>query len=150
MKTAEEFIEHFTEKKIDIYRIKNECFLLDKDQKEIIDIIQKEKKIMPKHAGTFLGKESKSRFAPSLALLELLSKLSKYSDKKAVINEKSSWLFLCGRDVFAKSVISSPESGLVLVQNGRDENLGLGKLEKGMIRIMNLMDRGDFLRRESK
>jgi len=56
-------------------------------------------------------------------------------------------MFLCGRDAFADNIVkANVNSGLVLVQNEKDENLGLGILnEKG---IRNILDRGDFLRRE--
>ncbi|MBW2987614.1 hypothetical protein KY336_03620, partial [Candidatus Woesearchaeota archaeon] len=39
----------------------------------------------------------------------------------------------------------------VLVQNKKDENLGYGKIvRKGKVFVLNLMDRGDFLRRERR
>ena len=88
------------------------------------------------------------QFKPSLYLLELLSKKS---TNKIYINDKAEWLFLCGRDVFEESItIDNSTTDFVLVQNQRNENLGLGKkMRKGKkIIIMNLIDRGDFLRRE--
>ena len=158
-KTCEECIEYFSDtadtaaepifvQSREIYRLRNECFLLKKGMRELIEAVHQEKKILPVHAGIFLGKEKKGRFEPSLALLEILAP---HSQKKAVIDEKSAWLFLCGRDVFISGILSDPslEPGeLVLVQNQRDENLGYGRICSGTVKIKNLLDRGDFLRRE--
>lgn len=99
--------------------------------------------------GIFLGEES-SGFIPSLALLEILAK---GTNKKVFISEKAEWLFLCGRDVFEDSVTCKhdiKQGELVLVQNQEDENLGYGRVEISGKRIIirNLLDRGDFLRRE--
>jgi ribosome biogenesis protein Nip4 len=102
--------------------------------------------------GLFLGEEKKT-FEPSLAFLELVSKGS--SDKKIFIDANSEWLFLCGRDIFGKSIVKANIStGFVLVQNSKDENLGLGKFTadlklKDKVVVRNIIDRGDFLRRES-
>ena len=148
--TAEAFITHFTNKIFEIYHIQGECFLLQEGQKELIDAIKKEQGILPHYAGIYLGKEKKGGFEPSLALLEILSQ---HSQKKVAIDDKSAWLFLCGRDVFQQGVVKiypGISEGLVLVQNTRDENLGYGKLQRGQIRIKNILDRGDFLRREMR
>ncbi len=153
-KTCDECIEYFTDteanfaQSIEIYRLRNECFLLKKGMRELIEAVRREKGIFPAHAGIFLGKEKKGRFEPSLALLEILAP---HSQKKAIIDEKGAWLFICGRDVFKEGVLSDPslEPGeLVLVQNQQDENLGYGRICSGTVRILNLLDRGDFLRRE--
>ena len=98
--------------------------------------------------GLFLG-EDKKGFKPSLALLEMIAKDSK---RKAFLNEKGAWMFICGRDVFGESIEkSSVEEGLVLVQNDKDENLGYGKIwkKKGELFIKNILDKGDYLRREN-
>jgi ribosome biogenesis protein Nip4 len=98
-------------------------------------------------AGLFLG-EQRKQFEPSLALLELLSQKTK---KKAFVSEAAEWLFLCGRDVFENNIVKlEAKKGLVLVQNLKNENLGLGELSKkgNKAVIKNLLDRGDFLRRE--
>jgi ribosome biogenesis protein Nip4 len=95
-------------------------------------------------SGLFLGEIVKREFYPSLALVDLMSK---ESDKKIVLDKKAAWLFLCGRDVFDKSIIvKKATDGIVFVQNQHDENLGIGVF-KGKI-VMNLLDKGDFLRRE--
>jgi ribosome biogenesis protein Nip4 len=98
--------------------------------------------------GSLLGKDNKF-FEPSLFLLELLSKDSR---NKVFINDQAEWLFLCGRDVFLDNVVKNQSSGDVfLVQNSKDENLGLGFKTKinGKVMVKNLFDRGDFLRREN-
>ncbi len=98
---------------------------------------------------------TKENFVPSISLLEIISKKSK---KKIVINEKAEWLFLCGRDVFGNSVVSyndQKKGDLALVQNEKDENLGYGKVmekisDSDHVVLKNMLDRGDFLRREKK
>ncbi len=98
--------------------------------------------------GVPLGEE-KNDFQPSPALLDLLAK---NSIKKAYINKKGSWLFLCRRDIFEESIVSTTvKEGLVLVQNEYDENLGFGELKQvhGRAFIKILLDRGDYLRREN-
>ena len=97
--------------------------------------------------GVFLG-EDKGRFMPSLALLEMLARKSTH---KVFLNKKAEWLFLCGRDVLEQGISRcDTEPGLVLVQNELDENLGYGLLsKKENLMVKNILDRGDFLRRET-
>ncbi len=153
-KTAEEFIASFTPQKFELYRIRKECFLLHEGQKEIIDTIHRESRTLPTYAGTYIGSEgngSRGVFTPSFVLLELLAA---HSSKKVFIDDKSAWLFLCDRDIFESGIVKKEKGltigDLVLVQNERDENLGYGLLQPGQVRIKNLRDRGDFLRREMK
>lgn len=97
--------------------------------------------------GTFLG-ESKRTFQPSPALLDLLAKTS---TKKAIIGKDAAWLYLCGRDVFEKSIIRMDvKDGLTLVQDEQDENLGYGKIvmTKKEMMIKNFLDKGAYLRME--
>lgn len=100
-------------------------------------------------AGIFLGYKKK-RFEPSPALLELIA--SKTEKHKARVDEKAEWLFLCGRDLFAKGILQKGEptkNGLYLIENDRGENLGYGKASKKKnIAITNILDRGFYLRRE--
>ncbi len=99
--------------------------------------------LAPESKGLFLGEEKNKKFVPSFPFLDIISKST---DKKAIINEKAEWMFLCRRDVLAKSVIKIHEEGEVLVLNLLGEVLGIG-LTKGK-GIKNVLDRGDFLRRE--
>lgn len=138
----EEFIQKFTDKKIKgVIKIRNRFYTADKPLLDLASKIDKE----PYAIGAFLGEIKNNKFCPSIALLELLSELS---DRKVFVNGKAEWLFLCRRDVLRQSIMkSNAKQGLVLVQNEHDENLGYGEI-KGKI-VKNLLDRGDFLRRES-
>ena len=130
-----DFLKHFGVKIDNYEKIRNEYY-------EVIPGMEKvEGRIVSK--GLPLGTQKKD-FKQSLYLLE---KISKETQNKVYINDKAEWLFLCGRDVFTKNIVEDNSSGdLFLVQNCRDENLGLGT-KKGKL-VKNIMDRGDFLRRE--
>lgn len=100
--------------------------------------------------GLFLGEE-KSWFRPSPALLDLLQ-----TEKKVVIDEKSAEQFLYGKDVLMKGVVRASGEGYVLVTDIEGNVLGYGKtanpLEKekeNKLFIRNLLDRGNYLRREN-
>lgn len=98
--------------------------------------------------GLPLGRENRF-FEPSLFLLELLSKKTK---NKVFVNSQAEWFFLCGRDIFPENIIrNKSKEKIFLVQNEKDENLGLGMntKSKGKKIIKNLIDRGNFLRREN-
>jgi len=139
-----EFIKQFTEKEYDnIMNIRKKYFRVEPSLLKIRDKINDE----PFSIGIPMGEERKKAFHPSVALLEMLAK---DSDRKAVIDYKAEWLFVCGRDIFTKAVEKcSKKKGLVLVQNLKDENLGYGSLSNDKnIAIKNILDRGDFLRRE--
>ena len=91
-----------------------------------------------------LGRIDRKGFHPSIALLDVLGGVSA---RKAVVNDKTAWLFLCGRNVLKEGIVSCAASeGHVLVVNTRDEVLGYGKITGAG--ITNKLDRGDFLRRE--
>ena len=99
--------------------------------------------------GTFLGEEKKG-FNPSPALIELLSKFPDTQGKKVFVNNKAEWMFLCGRNVLGDSIVKNPSnlsSGLVFVQNARDENLGYGLFKKeDTLIIKHILDKGKYLR----
>ena len=97
----------------------------------------------PEYLGEYLGKIKKNKFIPSFSLIELIYEKT---DKIAKINNQASWLFLCGRDVFKKSIIKCEYKGDVIVINENNEILGLGNFDGR--NINNILDRGDFLRRE--
>jgi ribosome biogenesis protein Nip4 len=143
-KTFDEFLSFFVAKpnfsfvkRGKFYYLKNEAL-----QEVIVKI-----NATPSYEGLVLGKEEQF-FEPSLFLLELLSK---ETNNKVFVNAQAEWLFLCGRDVFPESVEKNNSKNIIfLVQNSKDENLGLGMKtkHKGKNIIKNLKDRGDFLRRE--
>lgn len=98
-------------------------------------------------AGTFLGEKD---FNPSPALIDMIAR---HSDRKAFVNKKSEWLFLCNRDVLESGIVKSKaDKGYVLVQNEKDENLGYGQIfRKGKSKIIrNLVDKGEYLRMEKR
>ena len=100
----------------------------------------------PYSAGLYLGMGR--NFVPTPALLTLLARHSK---RKAFLkDDKTEWLFVCGRDIFHDGFTSELTEGLVLVQNQRDENLGLAKITKGKegLLLKNILDRGNYLRHE--
>ncbi|MBU0665854.1 MAG: hypothetical protein ABIC91_03135 [Nanoarchaeota archaeon] len=144
MNKLDEFTKQFTDKPIDnVVKIKREYFQVEE---EILNKIKDTNKEIFS-VGLFLGEE-KDYFKPSLALIDLLSKKS---EKKAYINKKGEWLFLCKRTILEGNIVKSNISqGMVLVQNEKDENLGYGSIQRQgrQIILKPILDRGDFLRRE--
>ena len=107
------------------------------------------------YAGTYLGKVKNGRFFPSFNLLAMLAK---GKANKIVVDKKAAWLFICGRDVFRRGVLTAHGSrrkgDYALVMNEFGECLGFGKIlcsldaEKAQVVVKNISDVGDFLRRE--
>jgi ribosome biogenesis protein Nip4 len=96
------------------------------------------------YANTRLGEFTGGGFSPSIPLLNWIGKCT---ERKAVINEKSAWLFICKNNVLKEGIISNPcDSGEVIVVNERDEVLGWGHVQGAG--ITNKLDLGDYLRRE--
>ena len=100
----------------------------------------------PAAAGLFLGRQETRGFVPSANLLPLLAG----HDSWIELDEKTAWLFVCGRDVFAKSLGKQSASlgRFVIVKNSRGEVLGLATFNKAKKLFVNYMDIGYFLRRE--
>jgi ribosome biogenesis protein Nip4 len=148
MEVIDKFVSQFTSKKIEnLVTEGNRFYLVDVPLAELRKKISKQ----PYAIGLPLGEIKGTNFKPSIALLDWLSK---NSDRKVYLNKKSAWLFICGRDVFGKGIEkANVKEGLVLVQNEADENLGYGRIVadlslKDKMVIKNLLDKGDFLRRE--
>ena len=109
------------------------------------------------YAGIYLGKVKNGKFFPSFNLLTMIAK---GEANKVIVNKKAAWLFICGRDVFRTGILavrgSRKKGDPVLVLNEFDECLGFGRLicnlvgtaKKGEIAIKDILDVGDFLRRE--
>ncbi len=101
------------------------------------------------HAGTYLGKTKNSKFYPSLNLLQLIAEQK--SANKSTVNPKAEWLFVCGRDILRKGIIKihglEKKNTYTLIQNLHNENLGYGRITSNTT-IRNILDIGDFLRRE--
>jgi len=104
------------------------------------------------YAGLYLGKSKGKKFFPSINLLNLIKDRTK---NKIWIDKKTEWLFVCGRDIFASGIRRTSlttGSPIALVLNQNNEVLGFGKMgedlkEKGVV-VKNILDIGDFLRRE--
>ena len=134
-----QFISKFTDEEPEYVTIRNTYYLKNPFLEEIRNKVNRR----IDHLSIPLG-EGKKKFKPSLYLLEWLSHRTK---EKVYVNKKAEWLYLCGRDLFSDSIEKdTSKERLVLVQNNIDENIGYG-LKQGK-KIKNLLDRGDFLRRE--
>lgn len=109
------------------------------------------------YAGTYLGKTRGNRFSPSFMLLDIMAK--KDADK-VVVDKKTEWLFICGRDIFQRGISETAgfgkEGSYVLVMNQHNECLGFGRIISEIskraedVAVENLLDIGDFLRREGR
>lgn len=109
------------------------------------------------HAGTYLGKVRDGKFFPSFILLSMLAESGARS---VFVDKKAAWLFICGRDIFAKGIVNvqgSPgKNDYLLVLNQLGECLGFGRAlasldsqtKSSQVAIKNISDIGDFLRRE--
>jgi ribosome biogenesis protein Nip4 len=129
-------------------RKKNRYFLLNENLKRLAS-----KDFF--HAGICLGKEIDGVFFPSFNLLAMIA------DKRAnkvIVDEKTEWLFICGRDVFKRGIIrvigSMKKGSYTLILNSYSECLGFGQAlsdlheaKEGAV-VKNILDIGDFLRRE--
>ncbi|MBI4918556.1 hypothetical protein HY837_01390 [archaeon] len=133
------FISIFTEERPEgIIWKKGESFFLVKELPEH----------HPFYAGIYLGRVKKG-FHPSLWLLQWLNKRT---GKKVLVDRKGEWMFICGNDVFKRSlrkVARVDRDETVLVVNQHRECLGYGVFQdRKKISVKNSFDIGDFLRRE--
>ena len=154
MKLIKDFVSRFGAKiSLDenlIVEKQNRYFLLNRELKRLIakDFF---------YAGTYLGKTKNGQFFPSFNLLKIMAKKK---TNKIIVDEKTEWLFICGRDIFRKGitkVIGSKRKGdYALILNQHSECLGFGKIlsnldeEKEGVAVKNISDLGDFLRREKQ
>ena len=110
------------------------------------------------YAGTYLGAVKGASFFPSFLFLAMLAK-SKAN--KLVLNKKTAWLFICGRDVFQRGILKEnnlKKGEYALVLNEHNECLGFGKImhnlrgvpDANKVAVKNILDLGDFLRREKR
>lgn len=110
------------------------------------------------YAGVYLGKVKSGVFLPSFNLLRIIAE--KRGANKVFLDERSAWLFICGRDVFKRGIIrvegSWRKGDYTLVLNKHGECLGFGLILKDLemvksgVTVKNVLDIGDFLRRERK
>jgi ribosome biogenesis protein Nip4 len=107
------------------------------------------------YAGTYLGKSKGPKFFPSFDYLDLLSRAR---SNKIIVDKKTAWLYICGRDIFRKGILScegSSKRGVhTLVLNEYRECLGFGRIIRSLddtkdgLAVKHISDIGDFLRRE--
>jgi len=108
-------------------------------------------------AGTYLGKIKDGKFFPSF---NLLTTIAKQRANKTTVDEKTEWLFICGRDIFKQGILniegSKRKGNYTLIMSQHNECLGFGRIirnieeeknEKEVV-VRNISDIGDFLRRE--
>jgi ribosome biogenesis protein Nip4 len=139
MENIVHFMKEFTNEKIGlIMNFKDKSYLINEQLAQIWNSI----KIQPVSIGLYLGCVEKKEFVPSPALLDILSKVT---DRKTVVNKKQEWFFTNHKDLAVKGTTTLTK-GYVLVQNKFDQNLGLGLIEQN--KVKNIVDVGDFLRRE--
>jgi len=107
------------------------------------------------YAGLYLGKVKKGIFFPSFNLLNMIAK----DGNKMTVDRKAAWLFICGRDIFCRGMTkvqgSKRNGDFTLILNEFGECLGFGmivgdfeKAKKNDVCVSNVLDLGDFLRRE--
>jgi ribosome biogenesis protein Nip4 len=118
------------------------------------------KEIAPKdffYAGTYLGRIVKGKLFPGF---ELLTMIARKKANEIIVDKKTEWLFICGRDIFKQGIVKTIGSGRkdehVLVLNDNGECLGYGRIlcdlekTKSGLAVKNMLDIGDFLRREKQ
>jgi ribosome biogenesis protein Nip4 len=107
------------------------------------------------YAGVYLGEAKDGEFFPGFNLLNMIAQKN---GNRINLEKKAEWLFICGRDVFGEGIttmIGSTKKGdYVLVLNSYGECLGFGKILRNLdgkrkgVAVENILDVGDFLRRE--
>ncbi len=134
-----------------IVRSRNRYYLLSKKLKQQV----------PKgffYVGAYLGAVKGASFFPSFLLLAMLAE-SKAN--KLVIDKKTAWLFICGRDIFQQGILKEnnlKKGDYTLIMNEHNECLGFGKIMHNLrgvpdakkVAVKNILDIGDFLRREKR
>ena len=87
--------------------------------------------------------------------------LAERKANKLVIDKKTAWLFICGRDIFQQGILKEnnlKKGDYALVLNEHNECLGFGKImhnlrgvpDANKVVVKNILDIGDFLRRETR
>ena len=130
-----------------LLQIQEQIFLITTRQREMYTCQNKK----PFFAGNCLGRKKGDFFYPSVWLLDIISK---YTSKKIIVDKKTEWLFVCGRDIFSGilDVQGNPqEKDLVLVLNQFKECIGIAHYMTNPTKkkpITHVYDIGDYLRRE--
>ena len=152
MKQIKDFVSRFqTRISLDkslLVKRRDRYFLLDDSLKRLIS-----KDFF--YAGTYLGKTKRGKFFPSFNLLRMIAE---EKANKVIVDKKTEWLFICGRDIFKQGITevmgSKRKGDYTLILNQHGECLGFGRIlcnpdkAKDGVVIENISDIGDFLRRE--
>ena len=154
MKPINDFISRFeTSVNLDekfIVRKQNRFFLINETLR-----LQIQKDFF--YVGAYLGKVKDGIFFPSFILLAMMAETKA---NKTMVDKKTAWLFICGRDVFKRGIIqmtgSKSKGDYTLVLNQNNECLGFGKIlrnineekDKSKVIVINISNLGDFLKRE--
>ncbi|MQY61867.1 hypothetical protein GH146_01095 [archaeon] len=134
-----------------IVRSRNRYYMLSKKLKQQV----------PKgffYVGAYLGAVKGASFFPSFLLLAMIAQRKA---NKLVIDKKTAWLFICGRDIFQQGILKEnnlKKGDYTLVLNEHNECLGFGKImhnlrgapDTNKVAVKNILDIGDFLRREKR
>jgi ribosome biogenesis protein Nip4 len=155
MKEINDFVAQFNASipfdKSRIVRSRNRYYLLSKKLKQQV----------PKaffYAGAYLGAVKGASFFPSFLLLSMIAERKA---NKLVVDKKTAWLFICGRDVFKQGILKGnnlKKGNYALILNEHNECLGFGKIicnlrgvpDVNKVAVKNILDIGDFLRREKR
>jgi ribosome biogenesis protein Nip4 len=155
MKTINDFVAQFNASilldETRIVRNRNRYYLLSKKLKQ-----QAPKGFF--YAGAYLGAVKGASFFPSFLLLTMITETKA---NKLVVDRKTAWLFICGRDIFKKGILKDlnlKKGDITLILNEHNECLGFGKMmlnlraeiDLNKTAVKNILDIGDFLRREKR
>ena len=155
MKTINDFVAQFNASipldETRIVRNRNRHYMLSKKLKQ-----QAPKGFF--YAGAYLGAVKGASFFPSFLLLAMIAETKA---NKLVVDRKTAWLFICGRDIFKKGILKDgnlKKGDITLILNEHNECLGFGKMmlnlraeiDLNKTAVKNILDIGDFLRREKR
>jgi ribosome biogenesis protein Nip4 len=109
------------------------------------------------YVGAYMGKVKGGIFFSSFILLAMIAETKA---NKTVVDKKTAWLFICGRDIFKRGILnmtgSKTKGNYTLVLNENSECIGFGKIlcnihkekDKNKVIVKNISNIGDFLKRE--
>jgi ribosome biogenesis protein Nip4 len=155
MKEITDFVAQFDTNipldKNHVVRNRNRYYLLSKEMKHQV----------PKnffYAGAYIGAVKGATFFPSFLLLTIIAETNA---NRLMVDKKTAWLFICGRDIFKKGIVKGDrlkKGDYTLILNEHNECLGFGKTtctlreeaDKNKVVVKNILDIGDFLRREKR
>jgi ribosome biogenesis protein Nip4 len=155
MKAINDFVKQFNASipldESHVIRNRNRYYLLSKKLKHQV----------PKgffYAGAYLGAVKGASLFPSFLLLSMIAETKA---NKLVIDKKTAWLFICGRDIFKKGILKGnnlKKGDYTLILNEHNDCLGFGKIMHNLreeadvnkVAVKNILDIGDFLRREKR